>query len=88
MRSLPKSLKKLLDAETGEVKIVQFLAKHPQLLCDYFVSPRGHCQYGVQLVSQVWLAAAFGRGPKGPCRFKTIMSLQNNGSGLLGIGLP
>jgi len=43
--SLLQSLEDLLNAETGERKVVQFLAKHPQLLCDYFVSPRGHCQY-------------------------------------------
>ncbi len=48
---MSQSLESLLDTETGERKVVQFLAKHPGLLCDYFVNPRGHCQYVLTEVS-------------------------------------
>ena len=51
MSSLAQRLNNLLDSETGERKVVQFLAKHPELLFDYFVNPRGHCQYVLTEVS-------------------------------------
>ena len=51
MLSLSKKLEKLLNDETGERKAVQFLAKHPQLLRDHFISTRGHCQYVLTEVS-------------------------------------
>jgi Domain of unknown function (DUF4263) len=51
MSPIAQRLKSLLDSETGERKVVQFLAKHPELLFDYFVSPRSHCQYVLTEVS-------------------------------------
>src|SRR5678815_2397173 len=51
MPSVSQKLKNLLNSETGERKVVQFLANHPQLLCDYFVNPRGHCQWVLTEVS-------------------------------------
>ena len=40
MMSIPKNLEHLLDTESGERKVVQFLTENAQLLCDYFVNPR------------------------------------------------
>jgi hypothetical protein len=51
MTSIFQSLKHLLDTQKGERKVVQFLAQHPQLLCNYFVTLRGHCQYVLTEVS-------------------------------------
>lgn len=51
MESVANRLEYLLDTEKGERKVVQFLAKHPQLLYHYFINPRGHCQYVLTEVS-------------------------------------
>ena len=51
MKRTSQELQQLLDTETGERKAVQFLAKNPALLRDYFISPRGHCQFVLTEVS-------------------------------------
>lgn len=51
MTSTAQSLKHLLDTQNGERQVFQFLAKHPQVLCKYFVRQRGHCQYVLTEVS-------------------------------------
>jgi Domain of unknown function (DUF4263) len=49
--TISQRLEHLLDTQMGERKVVQFLAQYPRLLCDYFVNPRGHCQYVLMEVS-------------------------------------
>jgi len=51
MRTTNQSLKCLVDSQKGERNVVQFLAKHPQLLRDYFLKVTGHCQYVLTEVS-------------------------------------
>ena len=51
MPSTSQQLGHLLNFEKGERKVVQFLAKHPRLLYNYFVNPRGHSQYVLTEVS-------------------------------------
>jgi len=51
MPSISQRLDHLLTTETGERKVIQFLAKHPRLLYSYFINPRGHCQYVLREVS-------------------------------------